>query len=219
METIKIGIVEDDSAWIKIISSYLNNENDILVGWAASNKEDAVKMALNFDVDVILMDISLGSNDCNGITATFEICQKKNVKIIMLTSHEDETLIRNSFTAGAVNYILKSEYSNLANSIRSTHFNHSPIEAILKEYNMLKEEKELKVLTPAERAIYDMIEKGYTQLEIQEKLFKSEHTLKNQINAILKKIGTKTCKEAIRKVKMRGMPELLNSDDTCLINF
>jgi CheY-like chemotaxis protein len=64
-------------------------------------------------VDIILMDINLSENNMDGYMPAAEISQTKIVKIIMLTSIESEEVIRNSFTAGAVNYILKSNYTEI----------------------------------------------------------------------------------------------------------
>ncbi|WP_338130595.1 hypothetical protein [Cohnella ginsengisoli] len=61
------------------------------------------------------------------------------------------------------------------------------MEALLKELRRLKREEQLQPLTAAEREVYVMLEEGYTHAQIERKLYKSESTLKNQVNKILKK--------------------------------
>ncbi|MCX7922238.1 MAG: response regulator transcription factor [Clostridia bacterium] len=205
MDKIKILIVEDDPDWTKSMVNFLHKQNDIEVVATASNKQDAIKLANPEQVDVILMDINLTENKYDGIYAAAEIQQSKKVKIIMLTSLSDEDIITNSFNAGAVNYISKTNYKELPNAIRSTYKTTSPIEVLLKDYSRLKEEEQLKDLTPAEKEVFDLIKAGYTQSQIEKKLNKAESTLKNQVNKILKKLNVRSCKEALHKVKTRGL--------------
>ena len=53
----------------------------------------------------------------------------------------------------------------------------------------LKREERLRGLTPAEREVFDLLDEGYTHSQMEQKLFKTESTLKNQINKILKSSG------------------------------
>ena len=86
MNKIKVAIVEDDSVWLKALTSFLNFQEDIIVAEMATNKEDAVNMARTSLVDVIIMDINLNENKRDGILAAVEILESVKVKIIMLTS-------------------------------------------------------------------------------------------------------------------------------------
>ena len=79
------------------------------------------------------------------------------------------------------------------------------MEALLKEFTRLKREEQLQVLTAAEREVFELIEDGYTQPQIQEKLYKAESTLKNQVNKMLKKLGVRSSKEAVEKVRRKGL--------------
>ena len=79
------------------------------------------------------------------------------------------------------------------------------MEVLLDDYHKLKQEEELKSLSPSEREVFDLIEQGNTQNEIGKKLFKSEQTLKNQVHSILKKLGVRSSKDAIEKVKKMGI--------------
>lgn len=75
------------------------------------------------------------------------------------------------------------------------------MQALLKEFRRLKREERLQPLTPAEREVFELIEDGRTQAEIGRKLFKSESTLKNQVNRILKKLGASSSREAVRRLR------------------
>lgn len=205
MSKIKIAIVEDDPVWLKGMVSFFSEAEDLAVIATASNQEDALKMLEQHDPDILLMDINLGSGD-DGIYLTAEITQKKPVKTIMLTSLETEAVIVNSFTAGAINYVQKENYLDIPAVIRSAHYNTcNPLGVLLKDYVRLKQEEQLKSLSSAERELLDFIDKGYSQSQIAEMLFKSVGTIKSQVNTILKKLGVNSSKEAIKKIKFRGI--------------
>ncbi len=183
----------------------MDNEEDLCVVAIASTQKDAMEMAENKDVDIILMDINLSENNMDGVYAAAEISQTKNVKIIMLTSIESEEVIRNSFTAGAVNYILKSNYTEIPSAIRAVHNKVSPVEVLLKEYSRMKEEEQVAALSNAEKEILNLVRKGYSQSKISEVLFKSPGTIKAQINKLLKKMNVSNCKQAIKKINSKGI--------------
>jgi DNA-binding NarL/FixJ family response regulator len=201
MDKIKVLIVDDDIDWIKSMSEFLNLKSDMYIAAIATNREETLKLINSIEVDVILMDINLVGNKLDGISLAAEISQMKDVKIIMLTVFNDENIITDSFTAGAVNYISKIDYKKIPEAIRSTYKNFSPYEVLLKDYLRLKEEEQLKDLSQPEKEIFKLIQKGYTQSEIENKLFKTKNTIKTQIRSILNKFGVKDSKEAVKKAR------------------
>ncbi|WP_068775918.1 response regulator transcription factor [Paenibacillus sp. FJAT-26967] len=205
MSHIKVLLVEDDPDWIKAMTAFLNREPDILIVGAASSPEEAIRLAGTLVFDVVLMDIHLTEMGLDGIYTAIEIHEIHPAKIIMLTSVNDEEVIRQAFTAGAVNYIDKTRFAELPHAIRSAHHHPFAMEALLKEYARLKREEQLKELTAAEREVFELIEEGYTQSQIEKKLVKAESTLKNQVNKMLKKLGAASSKEAVEKVRRRGL--------------
>lgn len=204
-ERIKVLLVEDDPDWIKAMTSYLNGEDDLLVVGAAMSLDEAVSLARTLDFDVALLDIQLTAGGKEGIAAALRIQEIRPAKLIMLTSLSDERTITQAFTAGAVDYIEKSRFKDIPQAIRTAHRHPAAMDALLKEFARLKREEQLRDLTPAEREVFELIEAGYTQSEIERKLFKSESTLKNQVSKILKKLGVRTSKQAVDKVRRRGI--------------
>jgi DNA-binding NarL/FixJ family response regulator len=207
VDIIRIGIVEDDLHWQKLLSNYLNTLEDFQVIWVASQRDIAVSLANDTKdiTDIILMDLNLSSSERDGINAIWDICQQSNVKIIVLSSYSDGVSIRDAFTAGAINYILKENFKDIPIAIRSSFYGKSPLEEVLGEYKQFKEESLLKKLTPSEREIFELIKSGKSQNEITRLLYKTESTVKSQVNSILKKLKVKSSKHAIEKVKRRGL--------------
>jgi DNA-binding NarL/FixJ family response regulator len=206
-EHIKVLLVEDDPDWIKAMTAFLNHEDDILVVGAAMQSAEAIRLAQTLEFDVVLMDIQLTAGGMEGIYTAVEIHDIHPAKIIMLTSVNDEHVITQAFTAGAVNYIDKTRFKEIPQAIRSAYHHPSAMEALLKEFSRLKREEQLKELTAAEREVFELIEEGYTQPQMEQKLYKAESTLKNQVNKILKKLGVKSSKEAVERVRRNGLQQ------------
>ncbi|HEX3044552.1 MAG TPA: response regulator transcription factor [Bacillota bacterium] len=207
MKKIMIMIVEDDQEWLKAMTSFLNNETDFYVAKAVSSREEALQTINDSDqpIDIILMDINLTEDNLDGIYLTAQINQIRKVKIIMLTSLHNEKIIRDSFAAGAVNYIEKTNFKEIPSLIRSVHYHTSPVEILLQDYYRLRRMELLGALTAAEREIFELVESGMTQSQIEKKLYKSASTLKTQVSNILKKLGVSSSKEAVMKVRMMGI--------------
>ncbi len=206
-EHIKVLLVEDDPDWIKAMTAFLNHEDDILVVGAAMQSAEAIRLAQTLEFDVVLMDIQLTTGGMEGIYTAVEMHDIHPAKIIMLTSVNDEHVITQAFTAGAVNYIDKTRFKEIPQAIRSAYHHPSAMEALLKEFSRLKREEQLKELTAAEREVFELIEEGYTQPQMEQKLYKAESTLKNQVNKILKKLGVKSSKEAVERVRRKGLQQ------------
>ncbi len=140
------------------------------------------------ELDVVLMDINLSENRTDGIDAAREIARARgsHVKIVMLTSLEDPEVIIRSFQNGAVNFMNKSSYKDIVQAIRDAHGNKVSIHAdatiaVIKEM-------QLSVLTPAEKEIYYLKEKGLNKTQIAQKLFKSVETIKTQLRSMKEKL-------------------------------
>lgn len=207
MDKIQVMIVEDDPAWIKILNSFLSQEEDIFVKASANSKDEAVRLAAHIKIDVIIMDINLSENFKDGVVAALEIKEFSNAKIIMLTSYNDDELIKASFEVGAVDYLLKEDYLDLPNTIRKAFNNRSSIQVILDDYARLKKDERLRELTTAEKEVFELMEQGLSQSQIAAKLSKTNNTLCTQVKNILKKLGAKNSKEAVKKIKYKGLFE------------
>ena len=100
----KILIVEDESIIALEIESYLTTLGYKIIG-IASTAEDAYNLAIESEVDLILMDIYLIQS--NGVDAALKIKKEKNVPIIFLTAHMDEETIERAIQVNPVAYLTK----------------------------------------------------------------------------------------------------------------
>jgi DNA-binding NarL/FixJ family response regulator len=213
MGNIRVAIVEDDLIFQKAITNFINKQPDMLVVGVASNKDDAIGLAKSLAMDLILMDINLNGNESDGIVAAIEILKFSSAKIIMLTGIEDASTIVDSFTAGALHYILKENYMEIPNTIRLLHKNETPFKLLINEFSRLKKEEQLQELSSPEKEIFNLIEQGYTYTEMGQKLYKTQNTIKTQIKSILKKLKVKNTREAVAKVRLRGIAEKIKKCD------
>lgn len=216
MSRIRLVIVEDDQDWLRGLTSYLKKEADIEVIGTASSGQEAVELLEQIEADVVLMDIMMSDNP-DGIWAAAEIVQCTSSRVIMLTSMEDKEFIFEAFKAGAVDYMVKSNFTEIPQAIRNAYANRSAIHPtaaaqMREEFRRLKKlEHEVRVkelrnlLTPTEIQVLDLIEKGHTQTQIADKFVVSIRTIKVHVGNILRKLGGKSSKEAAQKAKDMGI--------------
>ncbi|MHB8065901.1 MAG: response regulator transcription factor [Ruminiclostridium sp.] len=209
MEKIKVVIVEDDINFLKAMTTFINRQQDMLIVGTATTKSTAIEIAKGVQFDVILMDINLNENMCDGILATVEILQFSSSKIIMLTSLKQNEIVLDSFTAGAVNYISKEKYRDIPPAIRASYYNDSPIEVLLNKFSELQRQEQLKDLTNTEKEVFELLEQGYSKNMIETEMYKSQNTVKTQVKKILRKLGVRSSREAVDKVRTMGLREKL----------
>jgi len=119
--SIRVLIVDDHALMRAGLRALLGSQPDIeIVGQAASGIE-AVRSAEELQPDLILMDISMAGLD--GVQATRKIkSMMPDVRIIALTMHEDESIVRGVLKAGASGYVLKrGAEDELLVAIRAVH--------------------------------------------------------------------------------------------------
>ncbi len=158
---IRILLVEDHALTRMGLRTALKRVPDFEVAGEAVNGEQAVILATELQPDVILMDVGMPIMD--GIQASEQIIAKNpNIRIVMLTQHDNDSDIWASLAAGASGYCLKDvEPDRLYTAIRSvasgdTWLDSSIASRVLKHYSML--EKPAARETEPEREITSAIE-------------------------------------------------------------
>lgn len=212
MSKIRVAVVEDDPDWVQILTDFLKGTEDFETSWVARSREEALAKARSSEIDVLLMDISLNGRPDEGIFTVLDILLVKPVKIVMLTSLREEKIIRDAYTAGALDYIFKDDIQDLPFVIRRVYHRNASTEVLLKEFQRLKREEQLIPLTPSERDLFRHMEEGFTLSQIGKRVFKAQNTLKQQTRSILKKLKVHSRKEAIRKVNSGGLTDNTDKD-------
>jgi DNA-binding NarL/FixJ family response regulator len=193
---INILIVDDQDLFRKGLAILLDLEADINVIGQASNGQEAIDLAAQLQPDLILMDVRMPI--CDGVRATQTIHQRYPwMRILVLTTFDEDDYIWQSLQAGALGYLLKSTPSEqLAVAIRSLQQGYSQLgptiaPKVFAQINPLLAERERPIpteLSPRECDVLRSIGQGYSNREIAAHLFISEGTVKNYVTQILSKL-------------------------------
>lgn len=200
-EDIRVLVVDDQELVREGIASLLVIQPGIEVVGTAEDGQGAVDMIKDLEVDVILMDVMMPGMD--GIEATAVIRERKpDVKILMLTTLEDEEKIMKSLQAGACGYLLKDILApDLAQTIRMVsrgifQFSSSVAGKLvnLKQHGSRRLIErdfsgELAELRPRELDVLKLLATGANNREIAAELFLSEGTVKNIVSRIFQCLG------------------------------
>ncbi|MBM0064132.1 response regulator transcription factor [Alkalicoccobacillus gibsonii] len=190
---IKVLLIDDHEMVRMGVSAYLSTQKDIEVVGEASDGDSGSKLALEKDVDVILMDLLM--EKMNGIEATKKIMAKKpESKIIVLTSFIDDEMVIPVIEAGAFSYLLKTtSAADIAKAIRAAANGEPVVESKVATKMMNKmRSHQVKLLheelTARELDVLLLIGDGKTNSEIAEHLYIGIKTVKTHVSNILHKL-------------------------------
>lgn len=193
-----ILIVEDHELTRFGLKTTFENVDYVENIYEADSAETAIQTFNNNKIDIIIMD--LGLPNMNGIEATKQIrSSDKEVKIIILTSHNDEKEVLNSLKAGANAYCSKEinpqRLVEVVNSVAdgAAWFDPSIAHIVLKasanspsfETNDNRKDYDL---TTREAQILKLMTEGYSNMEIAQILVISINTTKAHVANILQKL-------------------------------
>lgn len=197
---IKVSIVEDDKLIREALREMLNEAADFECTGAYSDCESAIKDLNKNKPDVILMDIELpGMSGIEGV----KIIKERYVKIdiIMLTVHEDLTLVFKALTAGACGYLDKSaSEQKILDSVKEIYDGGAPMSyKIAKLVVSSFQKKTDSILTDREQDVLNLLCNGDAYKEIAYKLFISVGTVRHHIKNIYYKLHVHSKSEAVAK--------------------
>jgi len=191
--SIKIVIADDDALIRESLLIFFNSDERFEVIGSGSNGSEAVKLCIENDVDVALLDIRMPI--MNGIEATAKIVADTKTRVLILTTFDDDDDIKKVFRNGASGYLLKnSPPDQIKNSVVTVHGGSNVIQDGVMDQlrNPQKNlEEKLRALTDREIDVVELIAKGLTNAEISDNLFITEGTVKNIVSQILNKLALK----------------------------
>jgi len=184
----KLLIVDDDPLVCQSLKLLLGKEADFEVIGAAYNGEEAVKLCVERQPDVILMDIQMPVMD--GIESAKRIKElHPSIPILMLTTFRDERNIRRAMQVGAAGYLLKSSaVASMADQIRAIASGTAVLSPDVLKAIMEPDRQELSRLTEREGDIVELVAQGLSNKEISERLHLSAGTVRNMLTVILDKL-------------------------------
>jgi DNA-binding NarL/FixJ family response regulator len=192
---IRVLLVDDQDLFRQGLAALLGLEEDLEIVGQAGNGEEAIAQTTATQPDVILMDVRMPV--CDGVTATQEIHARFPwIKVLVLTTFDEDDYIWRSLQAGALGYLLKSTPSaQLANAIRTLYQGHSQLGPSIasKVFAQVQTPPALAETThhfsEREREIVELLGQGLNNKEIAQHLHLTEGTVKNHISRILAELG------------------------------
>lgn len=201
MKQIITAIVDDDTLVTKLLESYLNNQENIVVDFTAENGNELLlklKKSLKLP-DVVLLDLKMKEMDGTEITRILK-SEYPSIKIMVMSSHYQKTFLDFMIKSGVAAFIPKGiSPTLLIKAIETVHKNgvyflDDQITNIKEEihdneeYTILEDDK---LLTEREKEILRLISMQKTAKEIGEILTITPRTVEGHKNNIFIKTGTK----------------------------
>lgn len=197
---IKILLADDQDILVEGLKLILGKEEDFMICGSANNGKSAYEACRWSNPDVVLMDMKMPG--INGADATAMIKRDfPQIKILVLTTFNDEEYIYEALKNGASGYLLKdTSPADIAAAIRTVYQGGALIQSevavkVLDKFSELARDKRERtadpkagLLTERETDICRLIAEGKNNQEIAGELFLGEGTVKNHITRILVKL-------------------------------
>jgi DNA-binding NarL/FixJ family response regulator len=200
-QPIRVLLVDDHEMVRRGLAVFIQSFDDLVLVGEAANGKEALRFLNNTQTDVILMDILMP--EMGGIEAIKTILpQWPEVKIIAMTSFEEEELVKEAITSGAIGFLMKNaSIDELAGAIRNAHAGKPTLapEAaqILMNAASRPPEQDYE-LTRREVDVLTQMVEGKTNPEIAEILSISRSTVKTHVSNILGKLNVTSRVEAVK---------------------
>lgn len=213
---IRVLVADDHPLMAEGIANTFQSISDIEVKAIVSNGEEALQVISNQLIDVILLDIEMPK--LNGIECAKTIISKyPEIKVAMLSMHQEASVIKHLIEIGVNGYMLKTIPSEeLIFAVRSIYsgkdyFNASITKALLnpdqhnKTVKVIDNSPLIETLTNREIEVLKLISKGLTNTMIGEKIFISPRTVDTHRTNIMKKLNVNNVAGLVRFAFQNGL--------------
>ncbi len=203
---IRVLLVDDQILFVESLKTVIEMQaDDIEVVGLAFDGAQAIEKAAELQPDIILMDVRMPEMD--GVQAAIHIHNvSPEIRIMMLTTFDDDAYVHDALAGGAVGYLLKNmPSSDLMNSIRAVNngtLQISPDVAAqlvnpgenrgAEDTSALDDQAyhyDIDILSRREREILYLMSRGYDNPAIADKLYIADQTVKNHISRIYNKLN------------------------------
>jgi DNA-binding NarL/FixJ family response regulator len=212
---VRVLVVDDQALFREALATLLGVRADITVVGEAGNGDEAVRAAAELRPDVVLMDLRMPVMD--GIAATRRLrAEQPGVRIIALTTFDEDDEVFAALRAGAVGYLLKDVSSaRLVEAILAAARDESVLQpsvaakvvARFAELPDAKPRREALVVPLSDREldVIRLLAGGRSNREIAATLFLAEGTVKNHVTNVLAKLGARDRTQAALRARELGL--------------
>jgi DNA-binding NarL/FixJ family response regulator len=205
-QRVRVLLVDDDDLMRAGLKSVLSSDETIEVVGEAGDGRVALSQIRDLRPDLVLMDIRMPELD--GISATREVlAAEPNVKVVVLTTFEQDDYIFEALSAGASGFLLKRTKPEeliaaihtvaAGDSLLSPSVTRRVIDRMATQPSPVASSRRLDDLTPREREVLELLARGLSNREIAEALFIEESTVKTHVKRILMKLGLRDRVQAV----------------------
>jgi DNA-binding NarL/FixJ family response regulator len=203
---VRVLLVDDDDLMRAGLRSVLSSDDTIEVVGEAGDGRLALGAVRELRPDLVLMDIRMP--DLDGISATREVLDAApDVKVVVLTTFEDDDYIFDALSAGASGFLLKrtkpeeliAAIHTVADgdSLLSPSVTRRVIDRMATQPVSGLSGARLEALTPREREVLELVGRGLSNREIAETFVIEESTVKTHVKRILMKLGLRDRVQAV----------------------
>ena len=182
----------------------------------ASDGHEAIDLADRLRPDVVLMDVTMPG--CDGVEATRRIsAAHPEIRVVMLTMHADQDVLRSALAAGASGYLIKDcSVDEISETIRMACDEQHALSpglaaSMLNEVRRLDEPSTAspdRVVTKREEEVLQLIADGCSTPEVAERLYISQKTVKNHLASIYQKLDARDRTQAVLLAVRMGIVHL-----------
>jgi DNA-binding NarL/FixJ family response regulator len=205
-EQVRVVLVDDDDLMRAGLRSVLSSDETIDVVGEAGDGREAVDRIRELRPHLVLMDIRMP--DLEGISATREVlATSAEVKVVVLTTFEEDDYIFDALSAGASGFLLKrTQPEELiaaihtvaeGDSLLSPSVTRRVVDRMASQPAPVRATRRLDVLTPREREVLELVARGLSNREIAEQFVIEESTVKTHVKRILMKLRLRDRVQAV----------------------
>ena len=210
MSKIQVIVADDHDLVREGICKLLELSEEMSVIAEAADGLETVSLVREHFPDLVLLDLNMPR--MNGIEAIKKIKEiSPEIKVIILTIHEEEEYVYEVTRAGAEGYIQKDIKSDdLYRSIKRVLSGETvfPVEIEKRVEQQINEDEKIEELSDREFQVLELLAQGMSNKELAEELYISEKTVKNHVSNILRKLSVNDRTQAVILGLKKGLVRL-----------
>lgn len=224
MTEIRVLIADDQAAVREGLALLLETMSDVTVVGQAGDGLEAAALAAELAPDVVLMDLNMPRSDGIEATATI-LAANPDIRVVVLTTYEDDTSIVGALRAGALGYLTKAATrADIERAVKAAAAGQAILDPAVQRQLLAAatgtsasagatnatataptaEPEPADDLSPREADVLRLIAAGHSNREIAKKLFVGEATVKSHINRIFTKTGCRDRAQAVQYAFTHG---------------
>jgi DNA-binding NarL/FixJ family response regulator len=217
LKEIKLVLADDHAVVRSGTRELLEQEPDLKIVGEASNGGEAVRLAQELQPDVLVIAVRMPK--MSGVEATRRIkAESPDMKVLVLTAHDDDEYVFALLQAGANGYLLKTaEIEELVRAIRTVAAGQSALAPevtgkVVAQFTSGKglpdvltdTQEDYDGLTERELGILELVGKGLSNKQIGKNLYISDRTVQAHLSNIFSKLGVNSRTEAVMYAVRKG---------------